>query len=413
MLKLMGIVDMEDNAEAPGTTDYEDEEAVDSVDVQVIDGDSEEEMCEACGSKMTNEGCGCSKTDEGANMAAQYGPDDGSHNSSNDEKGNAAANAALASNDADTPQLVKEKHESEAEADDHAEEAGKRDHSNKIKDEDEYDTEQDRKEHDHSLEENLAKLDEIVKEYSDDNDVKPQSDDMHEDQGYNDKEDESLGMKDGKESDKDDDEAGRRDQSKGDYGTRTDEDEHLKEMMAMLSEVGSEASEEPTQPLSQHDDDNLTTEGAEDAQADDLDGSIEPVTETQTEDQREFAVAEDDDLEEGKIPAGLKAYQDKKKGKKDDSEKDVKEEEEELTEWANDAGKNGTETSFEQDIDFMTKVISGGLNKQKSTGQTTIPVIAGQNDRMGYNGADVVKEGSVMSHDGLANLMSKMDELSK
>ena len=58
-------------------------------------------------------------------------------------------------------------------------------------------------------------------------------------------------------------------------------------------------------------------------QADDLDGSIEPVTETQTEDQREFAVAEDDDLEEGKIPAGLKAYQDKKKGKKDDSEKEV------------------------------------------------------------------------------------------
>ena len=39
----------------------------------------------------------------------------------------------------------------------------------------------------------------------------------------------------------------------------------LKEMLAMLSEVGSEASEEPTQPLSQHDDDNLTTEGAEDA----------------------------------------------------------------------------------------------------------------------------------------------------
>jgi hypothetical protein len=53
------------------------------------------------------------------------------------------------------------KEESEAEEDDHAEEAGKRDHSNKIKDEDEYDTEQDRKEHDHSLEENLAKLDEI------------------------------------------------------------------------------------------------------------------------------------------------------------------------------------------------------------------------------------------------------------
>jgi hypothetical protein len=61
----------------------------------------------------------------------------------------------------------------------------------------------------------------------------------------------------------------------------------------------------------------------------------------------------------------------------------------------------------------MTKVISGGLNKQKSTGQTTIPVIAGQNDRTGYNGADLVKEGSVMSHDGLAGLMNRIDELSK
>ena len=350
MLKLMGIVDMGDE----GEEDYADEETTDSHDEHlpvVIDADSEEEMCEACGSKMTNEGCGCSKTDEGA----QYGPDDGSHNSNNDMQGNADANASLAANDADTPQLVKEKHESEAEEDDHAEEAGAY-FGGDVKDEDEADDRKDRKEHDYS-------------------------DDMHEDQGYDDKEDESLGMRDGKESDKDDDEAGRRDQSKGDYGTRTNEDEHLKEMMAMLSEVGSEASEEPTQPLSQHDDDNLTTEGAEDAPADDLDGSIEPVTETQTEDQKEFAVAES--------------------------------EEEELTEWANDAGKNGTDTSFEQDIDFMTKVISGGLNKQKSTGQTTIPVIAGQNDRTGYNGADLVKEGSVMSHDGLAGLMNRLDYLSK
>ena len=40
---------------------------------------------------------------------AQYPADDGSPNSTNDEKGNAAANAALAANDSDTPQLVKEK----------------------------------------------------------------------------------------------------------------------------------------------------------------------------------------------------------------------------------------------------------------------------------------------------------------
>jgi hypothetical protein len=58
---------------------------------------------------------------------------------------------------------------------------------------------------------------------------------------------------------------------------------------------------------------------------------------------------------------------------------------EDLTEWANQVGDGpgkGTDASFEQDIDFMTKVISGGLNKQKSTGQTTIPVIAGQEDRI-------------------------------
>jgi hypothetical protein len=57
-------------------------------------------------------------------------------------------------------------------------------------------------------------------------------------------------------------------------------------------------------------------------------------------------------------------------------------EEASLNEWANEAGKIGTDAAFEQDIEFMTKVISGGLNKPKSTGQTTVPVIAGQDSRM-------------------------------
>jgi hypothetical protein len=57
--------------------------------------------------------------------------------------------------------------------------------------------------------------------------------------------------------------------------------------------------------------------------------------------------------------------------------------EESLNEWANEAGKDGTEASFERDIEFMTKVIAGGLNKPKSTGQTTIPVIAHQDARTG------------------------------
>lgn len=53
-----------------------------------------------------------------------------------------------------------------------------------------------------------------------------------------------------------------------------------------------------------------------------------------------------------------------------------------LEEWANEAGKKGTDAQFEQDIEFMTKFIAGGLNKPKSTGQTTVPVIAGQVSRM-------------------------------
>lgn len=66
----------------------------------------------------------------------------------------------------------------------------------------------------------------------------------------------------------------------------------------------------------------------------------------------------------------------------EEDEEDAIEESEELTEWANNAGKKGTDAAFEADIDFMTKIIAGGLNKPKSTGQTTVPVIAGQNERM-------------------------------
>jgi hypothetical protein len=62
-----------------------------------------------------------------------------------------------------------------------------------------------------------------------------------------------------------------------------------------------------------------------------------------------------------------------------DDKKDKKEKK--LDEWANDAGKDGTEASFERDIEFMTKVIAGGLNKPKSTGQQTIPVLAGDKER--------------------------------
>ena len=79
-----------------------------------------------------------------------------------------------------------------------------------------------------------------------------------------------------------------------------------------------------------------------------------------------------------------------KKVTKDIEYDDKKDKKEKVDEWANNAGpgKTVSDTTFEQDIDFMTKVISGGLNKQKSTGQTTIPVIAGQDTRTHNNPQD-------------------------
>jgi hypothetical protein len=73
-----------------------------------------------------------------------------------------------------------------------------------------------------------------------------------------------------------------------------------------------------------------------------------------------------------------KAGNEVKKDIEYDDKKDKK-----LDEWANNAGQKGTDQAFERDIEFMTKVIAGGLNKPKATGQTTIPVIAGQEARIG------------------------------
>jgi hypothetical protein len=161
-------------------------------------------------------------------------------------------------------------------------------------------------------------------------------------------------------------------------------------------------------------------------------GSKEMVDEVESEDQMEFEVAEDNAPDSGAAETtadeNAEAEEDKalalksvnesfadilarleklaegsgdepkhaEHDKKDDKDQDDAEEEEEvkesadeededaedLTEWANNAGKKGTDASFEADIDFMTKVIAGGLNKPKSTGQTTVPVIAGQESRM-------------------------------
>lgn len=75
----------------------------------------------------------------------------------------------------------------------------------------------------------------------------------------------------------------------------------------------------------------------------------------------------------------------------DDAADEVNAEEEDLDE----SYANGDDDTFETDIDFMTKVISGGLNKQKSTGQTTIPVVSTQVNRLG----SPMRESTDLLHD--------------
>ena len=95
-------------------------------------------------------------------------------------------------------------------------------------------------------------------------------------------------------------------------------------------------------------------------------------------------VAKDIEYDEGhKGKDDDKAEKAGKEVKKDIEYDDKKDKKEKVDEWANDAGKDGTQQTFERDIEFMTKVISGGLNKPKSTGQQTIPVLAGDKERTG------------------------------
>lgn len=110
----------------------------------------------------------------------------------------------------------------------------------------------------------------------------------------------------------------------------------------------------------------------------------EMVDEVESEDQMTYEVAEDNapDSDEAETSAdeNAEAAEDAALAAADQQNKTAT-----VNEWANAVGKGpgkGTDASFEQDIEFMTKVISGGLNKPKSTGQTTIPVIAGQDTRM-------------------------------
>ena len=132
-------------------------------------------------------------------------------------------------------------------------------------------------------------------------------------------------------------------------------------------------------------------------------GSKEMVDEVQSEDQMTYEVAEDAAEENAaNVQAGAEAEAAADKSEEAETSADEHTEAEEDMAIGVSHGGNGktyggdeedleesyanaADDDFEADINFMTKVISGGLNKQKSTGQTTIPVISGQSDRMGYS----------------------------
>jgi len=98
-------------------------------------------------------------------------------------------------------------------------------------------------------------------------------------------------------------------------------------------------------------------------------------------------VANDIEYDEGhKGKDDNKAEKAGKEVKKDIEYDDKKDEKYKKDTKVDESYANSADDTFEADIDFMTKVISGGLNKQKSTGQTTVPVINGQKNRMGVDG---------------------------
>jgi hypothetical protein len=176
---------------------------------------------------------------------------------------------------------------------------------------------------------------------------------------------------------------------------------------------GPEASEEPVEKLTPDEEDQSDEEGEKEKSAEEEDkADKESMSESMfvnlykklTLISEESTSEKDDKAEKAakKVAKDIE-YDEDHKGKDDDKaeeagkkvkkdiEYDDKKDKKKIDEWANDAGpgKSASDTAFETDIDFMMNVISGGLNKRKQTGQTTIPVIAGQNRTTSRNTTDI------------------------
>ena len=147
----------------------------------------------------------------------------------------------------------------------------------------------------------------------------------------------------------------------------------------MLSLIRKMTGQAPAQQASSED--YADEEGAEE-QAEEVCGDCghsececeteEVVDETETEDQREFEVSEDDNVAQaGAQEAGEDSALASAAGQAQSAEEDEPEEEEaELEE----SFANSEDDKFQTDIDFMTNVITGGLNRQKRTQSVGNPV---------------------------------------
>jgi hypothetical protein len=160
-------------------------------------------------------------------------------------------------------------------------------------------------------------------------------------------------------------------------------------MMDLIRKVTGGAPKGPEQGFGGSDDEEEEHEhgeeetcdacGSADCECDDEEsGEEQQVDEVESEDQMEYEVAEDNAPDSGATEEAEEVA-DTQQANQSASEYDAAQDEEQVEE----SYANGADDTFEADIAYMTKVISGGLNKEKSTGQTTIPVIAGQGMRTG------------------------------
>ena len=112
--------------------------------------------------------------------------------------------------------------------------------------------------------------------------------------------------------------------------------------------------------------------------------SQDQVDEVESRDQLAYQVAENNPPDSGAAETSsdenAEAEEDSALSTADAGQDDEEGEEEETVE---ESLANGADDTFEADINFMTNIITGGLNDKKSTGQSTVPVVSTQVDRLG------------------------------